>query len=149
MSVSDKSVMSSSTNTLASLAAGFALGFGFLTVWEAIKQTRRCQKPKRSLYVYMLWGEIMANVGLGVMGWLMLEGILAATVPTLFAFLVFYAFEIQFLMQIIVNRIGIIAETREIVVRVKWTTAVIITVINIAVFCIWIPAHLDPPVSHL
>lgn len=141
--------MSTDTNTLASLAAGFALGFGFLTVWEAIKQTRSNQNPRKSLYIYMIWGEIVANLGLGVMGWLLLDGILTATVPVLFALLVFYVFEIQLLMQIIVNRISIIAETRETVVRVKWTTAGIITLINIAVFCIWIPAHRDPPVSHL
>lgn len=36
---------------LASLACGFSLGFGFLTVWEAIKQTRRNQNARRSLYV--------------------------------------------------------------------------------------------------
>lgn len=141
--------MSTDTNTLASLAAGFALGFGFLTVWEAIKQTKRNQNPTKSLYIYMIWGEIAANLGLGIMGWLLLDGILTATVPVLFALLVFYVFEIQLLMQIIVNRISIIAETRETVVRVKWTTAGIITIINIAVFCIWIPAHRDPPVSHL
>lgn len=141
--------MSTDTNTLASLAAGFALGFGFLTVWEAIKQTRRNQNPRKSLYICMIWGEIVANLGLGIMGWLLLDGILTATVPVLFALLVFYVFEIQFLMQIIVNRIAIIAETRETVVRVKWTTAGIITLINVAVFCIWIPAHRDPPVSQL
>lgn len=141
--------MSTDTNTLASLAAGFALGFGFLTVWEAIKQTRRNQNPRKSLYIYMIWGEIVANLGLGIMGWLLLDGILTATVPVLFALLVFYVFEIQLLMQIIVNRIAIIAETRETVVRVKWTTAGIITLINIAVFCIWIPAHREPPVSQL
>lgn len=141
--------MSTDTNTLASLAAGFALGFGFLTVWEAIKQTRRNQNPKKSLYIYMIWGEIFANIGLGIMGWLLVEGILKATIPVLFLFLVLYVFEIQFLMQIIVNRIAIIVETRETVVRVKWATAGIITLINIAVFCIWIPAHHDPPFSHL
>lgn len=141
--------MSTDTNTLASLTAGFALGFGFLTVWEAIKQTRRNQNPRKSLYICMIWGEIVANLGLGIMGWLLLDGILTATVPVLFALLVFYVFEIQLLMQIIVNRIAIIAETRETVVRVKWTTAGIITLINIAVFCIWIPAHRDPPVSQL
>lgn len=97
----------------------------------------------------MIWGEILANIGLGVMGWLLLQGILTATVPVLFAFLVLYVIEIQFLMQIIVNRIAIIVETRETVVRVKWATAGIITLINVAVFCIWIPAHRDPPVSHL
>lgn len=139
----------SADKTPATIAAGFALGFGFLTVWEATKQTMRNQNPMKSLYVYMIWGEIFANVGIGVMGWLLIDGVLKATVPVLFFFLVLYVCEIQLLMQIIVNRIAIIAETHEVVVRVKWATAAIITAINIAVFCIWIPAHRDPPVSQL
>lgn len=40
---------------VASLAVGFTLGFGLLTVWEAIKQTRRSKNPRRSVYIYMIW----------------------------------------------------------------------------------------------
>lgn len=36
---------------VSSLAAGFSIGFGLLTVWEAIKQTRRNRNPLRSVYV--------------------------------------------------------------------------------------------------
>jgi len=50
-------------------------------------------------------------------------------------------------MQIIINRIFVVAESRDLVIKAKWGTAVIITTINIAVFCIWIPAHLVPPPS--
>lgn len=137
------------SDILTPAVAGFTLGFGFLTVWEAIKQTVRNKDPRRSVYIYMIWGEIISNIGLGVMGWLLLNGVIKATVPVLFFFLFFYVFEVQLLMQIIVNRIAIIAETQEIVKRVKWGTAILITTINIAVFCIWIPAHRDPPVSRL
>ena len=58
---------------LAAAAAGFTIGFGFLTVWEAWKQTRRNRNPLRSVYIYMLWGEIAANLGIGVLGWLFLN----------------------------------------------------------------------------
>lgn len=50
-------------------------------------------------------------------------------------------------MQIIINRVYIVAEDRNFVVKVKWMTAAAITTINIAVFCIWIPAHMVPPTS--
>ena len=59
---------------LAALAAGFTIGFGFLTVWEAVKQTRRNRNPLRSAYIYMIWGEIVANVSMVVLGWLYLHG---------------------------------------------------------------------------
>ena len=50
-------------------------------------------------------------------------------------------------MQIIINRISVIADSPKVVWRVKWGTAAFITCINIAVFCIFIPAHVVPPVS--
>lgn len=39
-------------------------------------------------------------------------------------------------MQIIINRIAIICETQNVVRRLKWGTAIVMTAINIAVFCI-------------
>jgi hypothetical protein len=50
-------------------------------------------------------------------------------------------------MQIIINRIALIAEHRSTVTRMKWGTVALITTINVAVFVIWIPAHTVPPVS--
>lgn len=50
-------------------------------------------------------------------------------------------------MQIIINRIAIIAENRKTIRNLKWGTAFFITLINIAVFCIFIPAHTIPPAS--
>jgi hypothetical protein len=65
----------------------------------------------------------------------------------LFFILFFWVFEIQLLMQIIINRIALIAEHRKTVRNLKWGTVVLITSINIAVFIIWIPAHTVPPIS--
>ncbi|MCJ1399944.1 hypothetical protein MMC11_003147 [Xylographa trunciseda] len=52
-------------------------------------------------------------------------------------------------MQIIINRITVVVEDRRFAIRVKWGVAILITCVNIAVFCIWIPSHQDPPVSQL
>lgn len=65
----------------------------------------------------------------------------------LFFILFFYVFEVQFLMQIIINRISIISERKATAQRLKIGTAVVISIINIAVFCIFIPSHLTPPPS--
>lgn len=134
---------------LAALAAGFTLGFGLLTCWEAIKQTRQNRNPLRSTYIYMIWGEILANLIIGVIGWVFLAGIVGPTVPVLFFILICWVFEIQLLMQVIINRIALIAEHRRTIWRIKWGTVAIITAINVAVFCIWIPSHTVPPVSPL
>ncbi|KAF9876908.1 hypothetical protein CkaCkLH20_05754 [Colletotrichum karsti] len=134
---------------IASLAAGFTIGFGFLTVWEAMKQTRQNRNPLRSSYIYMMWGEILANLAITIIGWLFLDGILGPTVPVLFFILFLWVFEVQLLMQIIINRIAVIAESQKTIMWLKWGTAVVITVINIAVFIIWIPSHLDPPAGDI
>ncbi|RGP67703.1 hypothetical protein FSPOR_5893 [Fusarium sporotrichioides] len=141
--------MSASTSDikLASIAMGFTLGFGLLTVWEAWKQTRRNRNPLRSAYIYMLWGEIAANLIITIIGWVFLDGIIGPTVPVLFFILFCWVFEVQLLMQIIVNRISIIAEHRSTVSKLKWGTAIIITLVNIAVFVIWIPSHTVPPAN--
>lgn len=63
---------------VASLAAGFSLGFGILTVWEASKQTMRNKNPIRSPYIWMIWGEIVANLVLGILAYLFLDGTVTA-----------------------------------------------------------------------
>lgn len=65
-------------HTVAQLAVGFTIGFGFLTVWEAIKQTKRSRNPRRSAYIYMIWGEIVANIAILILGYLIFTGV----VPT-------------------------------------------------------------------
>lgn len=50
-------------------------------------------------------------------------------------------------MQIIINRIAVIAESQATVRMIKYGTIITITLINASVFCIWIPSHLDPPVN--
>jgi hypothetical protein len=63
---------------LASTAAGFTLGFGVLCVWNAFKQTRSIKSPLRSVYIYMVWGEIAANLIIAIIAWLFLDGTLKA-----------------------------------------------------------------------
>ncbi|KAI5210554.1 hypothetical protein E4T39_00338 [Aureobasidium subglaciale] len=132
---------------IAAAAAGFSLGFGWLTVIRAYKQTRANRAPARSMYIYMLWGEILANLILGIMTWLYLKDVVKTTPTLLFFILVFYALEVQLLMQIIINRIAVIAERRPTATKLKIATAVVISCINIAVFCVFIPSHMMPPVN--
>jgi hypothetical protein len=51
-------------------------------------------------------------------------------------------------MQIIINRIAVVVDKKEKAIKMKWAIAALITLINIAVFCIWIPAHTNPPVNN-
>ncbi|PMD19839.1 hypothetical protein NA56DRAFT_189097 [Hyaloscypha hepaticicola] len=130
---------------LASTAAGFTLGFGVLCVWNAIQQTRAVRSPLRSVYIFMVWGEIIANLSIGIIAWLFLDGTLSPSIGLFFGILFLWVFEVQLLMQIIINRITVVVDDHKLIWKLKWGTALIITMVNIAVFIIWIPAHLVPP----
>ncbi|THX10446.1 hypothetical protein D6D13_05439 [Aureobasidium pullulans] len=134
---------------LAAAAAGFTLGFGTLTVWRAVKQTKQNKSPHRSAFIYMIWGEILANLLIGILGWLFLNGVLEAEPVVLFFILFCYVFEVQLLLQIIINRIAIIVERRTMASKLKWATAIFISLVNIFVMCIWIPAHMTKPPSQV
>lgn len=49
----------------------------------------------------------------------------------------------QFLLQIIINRVSILLTDRRKALRLKISVAVLITAINVSVYCIWIPARLQ------
>lgn len=54
----------------------------------------------------------------------------------LFFILFCYVFEVQLLLQIIINRIAIIVERRTMASKLKWATAIFISLVNIFVMCI-------------
>ncbi|KAL7269727.1 hypothetical protein RUND412_007594 [Rhizina undulata] len=140
-----ETVMSQSESDLkvASIAFGFFIGFGFLTTWEVIKQTRRARDPLRSLYIWMIWGEVCCNTAIAIQGYLFLGGVVAFDLPYAFVLLSLWVFELQLLMQIIINRVSIVMSDKRKATRIKYCTALLVSCVNITVFCIWIPAKLQ------
>lgn len=66
---------------VASILFGFFLGFGFLTAWEAAKQTRRIYKrygwrKLNTPYVWVVWLEIFACLSYSIINWLFEYGII-------------------------------------------------------------------------
>lgn len=55
----------------------------------------------------------------------------------------FWALQVQFLLQIIINRILVIMGHDHRTRWMKWGVAALITAVNISVYCIWIPARLQ------
>ncbi|KAH6663788.1 hypothetical protein B0J14DRAFT_706814 [Halenospora varia] len=107
---------------IASIAFGFTFGFGWLTVSKALKQTeqvyQRYGRAKlNSAYVWMIWLEILV--------------------------LTTWALQVQFLLQIIINRVSLLMTDRLQARNLKLWVAVLITAINISVYNIWIPARLQ------
>ncbi|KAK1726778.1 uncharacterized protein BDZ83DRAFT_718189 [Colletotrichum acutatum] len=120
---------------IASLAWGFTLGFGWLTVWTAIKQTtamyrRQGDRIYRNSYIWMIWLEILVCTIFSIICWLHLKGIIPPS-------------HVQFLLQIIINRCAILLTNQKRAWRLKVGVAVLITAINISVYNIWVPARLQ------
>ncbi|KAL0264409.1 hypothetical protein SLS55_000359 [Diplodia seriata] len=133
---------------LAGLAWGFTLGFGFLTVWTAIKQTRHVSKLHgasrlNSPYIWMIWGEISVCLAFSIICWLHLRGDIPPSFAFYFCILTTWALQVQFLLQIIINRVSVLLVNRRKGLHIKIGVAVLITAINISVYCIWIPARLQ------
>jgi len=135
--------MTSTDSKLSCIAFGFTLGFGYLTAWDAWKLTIRHRQPLRSMFIWMVWGEIIANLAIAIVAWLFLEGVIKPTFPTFFFILCLWVIEIQFILQILVNRVSLITRKYSKIEYIRWGTAAIITMVEISVFCIWIPAHLN------
>ncbi|TDZ14275.1 hypothetical protein Cob_v012834 [Colletotrichum orbiculare MAFF 240422] len=133
---------------IASLAWGFTLGFGWLTTWTAMKHTaamyrRQRDRIWRNPYIWMIWLEILVCAIFAIICWLHLKGVIPPSFAFYFTILTTWALQVQFLLQIIINRCAILLTNRKVAWRLKVGVAVLITAINISVYNIWIPARLQ------
>ncbi|CAG9982225.1 unnamed protein product [Clonostachys byssicola] len=133
---------------IASLAWGFTLGIGWLASWTAIVQTasvvrRRGWRGVANPYVIMIWGEIAVCLAFGIICFMYLLGAIPPSFAFYFCILTTWALQVQFLLQIIINRCAILWRDKVKINRLKWGVAALITTINITVYCIWIPARLQ------
>ncbi|KAG8703146.1 hypothetical protein FRC09_004323 [Ceratobasidium sp. 395] len=126
---------------LATMAFGFTIGFGYFVGWHAIKQTQRTRRW--SAYIIMCWLEILVCMIFSIICWLYLCGIIGYSFWFYFSILTTWALQVQFLLQIIVNRICILLPTPSQRFWLKFIIAAWITAINISVYCIWVPAKLQ------
>ncbi|ETS81416.1 hypothetical protein PFICI_06418 [Pestalotiopsis fici W106-1] len=133
---------------VASLAWGFNIGFGWLTTWTAAKQTTRAWRRSgrhmfRNAYVWMIWLELLVCLMFSIICWLYLRGVIPPCFGFYFGILTLWALQVQFLLQIIINRCAILVHDPAVVWRLKVGVAILITAVNVSVYLIWIPARLQ------
>ncbi|KAL5603911.1 hypothetical protein FOVSG1_006661 [Fusarium oxysporum f. sp. vasinfectum] len=139
---------------IASLAWGFTIGFGWLTTWTAMKQTKHIYKRHRlsifrNAYVWMIWLEILVCLIFSIICWFHLKGYIPPSFAFYFTILTTWALQVQFLLQIIINRCSILLTDKKHAYRLKVGVAVLITAVNISVYNIWIPARLQISESYI
>ncbi|KAF1848761.1 uncharacterized protein K460DRAFT_353702 [Cucurbitaria berberidis CBS 394.84] len=117
----------------AGVVFGLANIFALSAAYVIIRHTRASRRPLRSAYIWMIWLELAASVVIGIECLLHLLRIIRPS---------FY-FYIQLLLQIVINRIRIILDSKERGRQLIIGTAIIVTLINISVFIIWLPARLQ------
>ncbi|CAM1502595.1 Fc.00g073710.m01.CDS01 [Cosmosporella sp. VM-42] len=124
---------------------GFSLGIALFSAGQAAKQTRKSwQRSSRiTAYVAMIWVNWMSSVVIGAISWCFQRGYIQPSFWFFFFVAFFWVFQIQLLLQIIINRVGLLMAVRHQATRLKWVVFLIILVINISVFIIWIPARLQ------
>ncbi|KAH9899063.1 hypothetical protein F4778DRAFT_792475 [Xylariomycetidae sp. FL2044] len=139
---------------IASLAWGFNIGFGWLTAWAAVKQTRKAylrtgRLVLRNTYLRLIWGELIVSLGFGLICYLHLNDIIPPSFVFYFFILTLWALQVHFLLQIIINRCALLVQDEREIRRLKIGVATFITAINVTVYAIWIPARLQVSPEYL
>ncbi|KAL0567217.1 hypothetical protein V5O48_014775 [Marasmius crinis-equi] len=132
---------------IASLAFGWTLGFGYFTACHCVRETVRTRRV--NTYVILIWGELLVCVIFSIICWLYLTNTIPPSFWFFFSILTnvrvnsTWALQVQFLLQIIVNRLCILLSSNKERNYLRWGIAAIITAINISVYNIWVPAKLQ------
>ncbi|KAJ4352108.1 uncharacterized protein N0V89_007454 [Didymosphaeria variabile] len=119
------------------------MGFAILATYVAIQQTKKSRRPLKSVYVWMIWVELVACVIIALECLLYLLYIIQPSFYFFMSILFLWATQIHLLLQIIINRIRVILHDQRKGRAMVIGVALFIVCINISVFCIWIPARLE------
>ncbi|KAK0661627.1 hypothetical protein QBC41DRAFT_350630 [Cercophora samala] len=130
---------------LASFLWGASTAIAIFSFAKAFRQTRRSwlHTHKVNAYIVMVWLEWVACVIMSVISWLFLIGIIPVSFWIFFGLLVLWVVQIQCLSQILCNRLSLLLFNPYHARRLKITAGLAIGLINISVFCIWLPARLQ------
>ncbi|OMP83116.1 hypothetical protein BK809_0004497 [Diplodia seriata] len=134
-----------------SLVWGFSLGWSIFAAGTALRQTLQMRRRRKHLTVYiaMVWAELVASFIIGFFGWFFMMGMIPPSFWFFFFVLVFWVIQIQVILQIIVNRVGLLVPDKRHVRKMKWCVAAYVGVINVSVFCIWLPAQLQRSATYV
>ncbi|KAK6826127.1 hypothetical protein PG987_013621 [Apiospora arundinis] len=130
---------------VASIIWGISLAAGLFTASKARKQSWGVYKRtgRVNSYIIMIWLSWMGSSVIGILSWLYLWGTIETSFWIFFFILIAWIFQVQCIIQIIINRIALLMRDRKIVRRMQWGCAIGLGIINVSVFCIWIPARLQ------
>ncbi|CAJ2512656.1 Uu.00g007750.m01.CDS01 [Anthostomella pinea] len=130
---------------VASIIWGVSLASAVFTAAKAYRQTSTIWNRKKGIngYVAAIWLELVMSVIMSIVSWLYLWGAVESSFPLFFIILVLWCFQTQCVIQIIINRIALLMRDQRKVNRMKWGFGLGLGLVNISVFCVWLPARLQ------
>ncbi|RYP78858.1 hypothetical protein DL771_000243 [Monosporascus sp. 5C6A] len=128
-----------------SIIYGVSLATAMFTATKASRQTWRVWKRTGGVngYIVLVWVEWTVNIAMSIACWLYLWGAIPSSFGLFFFLVCLWVLQTQCIMQIIINRVWLLMSNKSRWNRVKWGVASVMGVINISVYCIWIPARLQ------
>jgi len=129
----------------ASLVLGATIPLAVFTCVKNAMQTNSIFERRRTFtpFVLMCWAEWAASVALAILSYLFLSGHVEASFWTFFFLISLWVVEMQCILQIIINRVALIASNPTQVRRIRILVFVIASAINLTGYPIWIPARLQ------
>ncbi|KAH7020748.1 uncharacterized protein B0I36DRAFT_434744 [Microdochium trichocladiopsis] len=130
---------------VASMIWGVSIGFAVFTFSKGVRQTWGIWKRTRTVtaYVALIWIEWLVCFLLSPILWFYIWGSIEPSFALFVIILILWTLQIQCIIQIIINRIALLKRDRTRIRQLQWSSVLIIGLINISVFCIWIPAQLQ------
>ncbi|RYO85463.1 hypothetical protein DL766_002121 [Monosporascus sp. MC13-8B] len=128
-----------------SIICGVSMATAMFTATKACRQTWGVWKRTGGVngYIVLVWIEWTVNVLMSIVTWFYLWGSISSSFWLFFFLVTLWVLETQCIMQIIINRVWLLMSNKTWWNRVKWGVALIMGLINISVYCIWIPARLQ------
>ncbi|KAM6488327.1 hypothetical protein HDV62DRAFT_347535 [Trichoderma sp. SZMC 28011] len=130
---------------ISSVFWGLSLGIAIFAAVQAGRQSYHSWKRKHRIttYVALIWGEWIASVIIGALVWCFQREYVGPSFQLFFLISCCWSFQIQLLMQIIINRIAFLMAVPGAARSLKWGVFLLLLLVNISVMVIWTPAHLQ------
>ncbi|KAL1663146.1 hypothetical protein GGF50DRAFT_116317 [Schizophyllum commune] len=122
-------------------AGRMILGFGYFVGLHCVREVVRARR-RLNTYLFLIWGELLACLVYGLIIYLYLYEIIQPSFAYFFGAIVVWTFQVQLLLQIICNRIGILMTSPRQRICLKLGVAFLIFLVNVSVFVVWVPAKI-------
>ncbi|KAF2186469.1 hypothetical protein K469DRAFT_706445 [Zopfia rhizophila CBS 207.26] len=125
---------------------GFTLGFMVLTGSNVGKQSISIFRRTGSifsLYLFMIWMELIVCLAWALSAWLFLRGDIPPSFGFFFVIATLWTIQTQCLLQIIANRVSLVMVDKRQARLLKLSLLIAVGIINASVYVVWIPARME------